>query len=78
MSLRKKVSDLNPGDEGVIDELIQESCSHLQLQEMGILPGRRLRLTRKAPTGAPCIIDVQGCSFVLSKQDASSVLVRLQ
>jgi ferrous iron transport protein A len=47
----------------------------LRLREMGMLPGTRVKLVRKAPLGDPIEIEVRGYHLTLRLQEAEGVVV---
>ena len=72
--MNKSTLKLNPGETGVIVS-IGESQLSPKLLEMGFLPGRRVKLVRKAPGGCPLYLDVQGHFMALRTEEADSILL---
>lgn len=69
-----KLSDLRPGESGVIKEFSDLELS-IKLLEMGCLPGETVLLERIAPFGDPIAIKVSGYQLSLRKEDASTVIL---
>jgi len=45
------------------------------LMSLGLLPGREIRLTHKAPLGDPIAVSFEGCHISLRRCDAAEVEV---
>lgn len=69
-----KLSDLQTGEYGIIDE-IPEGALALKLFEMGCLPGEKVYIKFKAPWGDPIAIKVSGCTLSMRAEDAGQVTV---
>lgn len=54
-----------------------DSFLSLKLIEMGCLPGEMIKLVNIAPFGDPIAIEVSGYLLSLRKQEASTVVVKL-
>lgn len=71
----KPLDMFNPGEEGQICEILQESpCAH-KLMTMGLLPGTKLEVLRIAPLGGPMAIKVNQSQLALRKKDAMHVIM---
>jgi ferrous iron transport protein A len=70
-----KLSELSPGGSAVLRELPASGASFVRLREMGLLPGTRIRLVRRAPLGDPLEIEVRGYRLSLRRDEADHVLV---
>jgi len=69
------LSDLKPGQRGVIDSFSDYELS-LKLLEMGCIPGEIVEVIRIAPFGDPMAIAVSGYVLVLRKNEAITVRVK--
>jgi ferrous iron transport protein A len=69
-----KLSELKPGQRGVIKEFADQGLS-VKLMEMGCLPGAEILFDRIAPLGDPIAITVAGYQLSLRKQEASTIIV---
>lgn len=70
-----KLSELEPGSAAVLREMPSAGMNFLRLREMGMLPGTRLKLIRRAPLGDPLEIEVRGYHLTLRKEEAEHLLV---
>lgn len=68
-----KLSELGPGDSAVLRQLPMSGTAFLRLREMGLLPGTRVRLVRRAPLGDPLEIEVRGYHLSLRREEAERV-----
>lgn len=66
----KKLSELIIGEMAQIGGYMSETAESLRLQEMGLLPGTKLQITRKGATGYPLEIQARGYRLALRKEDA--------
>ncbi len=72
-----RLSDLKPGQEGVIKEF-QNNEIFLKLMEMGCVPGERILLEQIAPLGDPISVNVAGYHLSLRLNEAEHILVELK
>jgi len=72
----KKLSQLKLGQSAVIDSFTDKQMA-LKLLEMGCTPGETVKLDRIAPLGDPIAISVSGYLLSLRKEEASTVLVKV-
>lgn len=70
-----KLSELAPGAAAVLRELPATGAAFVRLREMGLLPGTRLKLVRRAPLGDPIEIEVRGYHLSLRRGEAEHVVV---
>lgn len=70
-----KLSDLTTGAEAVIRRLPSGNPFLVRLREMGVLPGTRITLIRRAPLGDPIEISVRRSMLSLRKQEAELIEV---
>ena len=70
-----KLSELPPGGSAVLSGMPASGASFVRLREMGLLPGTRVRLVRRAPLGDPLEIEVRGYRLSLRRDEADHVLV---
>jgi ferrous iron transport protein A len=77
LNSKRKLSELECGEKGVIDSFTDEEMS-LKLMEMGCLPGDEVMMVFKAPFGDPVCIRISGSGYSLSLrlQEASTVNLR--
>jgi ferrous iron transport protein A len=69
-----KLSEMVPGSTAVLREL-PVGGAFLRLREMGLLPGTRVRLIRRAPLGDPIEIEVRGYHLSLRREEADQIVI---
>lgn len=69
------LAQLVAGDSARILEMPVSGPAFLRLREMGLLPGTKVRLVRKAPLGDPLEIAVRGYNLSLRGTEATSIIV---
>ncbi len=74
MTLR--LSDMKPGQAGVIQEFDDESI-FLKLMEMGCVPGELIHLEQVAPLGDPISVTIAGYRLSLRLNEARHIIVDL-
>jgi len=72
-----KLSDLDIGQSGIVDELAMHIFTTRMLA-MGIIPGKKLTLIRKQPWLGSYYIEVDGHYIGLRVQEAELILIKLQ
>ncbi|MGQ0737999.1 MAG: FeoA family protein [Bacteroidota bacterium] len=72
-----RLSDLKPGQEGVIKEFNNNEI-FLKLMEMGCVPGERILLEQVAPLGDPISVSVAGYHLSLRLNEAEHILVEVK
>ncbi|MBT5925803.1 MAG: ferrous iron transport protein A [Verrucomicrobia bacterium] len=70
------LSDLEQGTSAVIDFIPTGDASMTRLRELGLLPGTRIQLIRRAPMGDPIEISVRGSLISLRKQEADLIEIK--
>ncbi len=68
------LSGCNAGDEGEITEVTADSGAATRLRELGLMPGRRVRVLR---AGSPMILMVNGTRLCVRGAEADAIRVRL-
>lgn len=71
-----KLSQLKPGQEGVIKEF-KDSVIFLKLMEMGCVPGEKIQLEQVAPLGDPISVRVSGYHLSLRRDEADHIFVEV-
>ncbi len=72
-----KLSELSPGEEGVISKILGKSRALRRLMDMGLTPGSRIKVVRKAPLGDPIELEIRGYNLSLRKDEAELILVEV-
>jgi Fe2+ transport system protein FeoA len=70
------LSDLRPGESGVIEELLFAADHALRFLELGLAPGERVRFIRRSPLGGPIEVEVMGVRQGIRLSDAAQIRVR--
>jgi ferrous iron transport protein A len=69
------LADLAVGDAGVVRRVTGERRTVVRLLEMGLVPGTRVELQRRAPLGDPLELRLRGYSLSIRSAEASGVVV---
>ena len=69
------LSDLKPGETGVISGYLSRSTLANRLRELGLVRGSRVTVKRTSPFGDPIEITIRGYCLSLRKKDAGEILV---
>ena len=72
----QKLSELPTGQSAVIVSLPHGVAGLTRLREMGVLPGTKIQLIRRAPLGDPLEISVRGSLLSLRQQEAELIEIR--
>ncbi len=75
MSPPSKLSDLPEGSSAVIASLLAGRSSLTRLRELGLVPGTKVRILRRAPLGEPIEISVRGSTLAMRNQDAAHISI---
>ncbi len=71
-----RLSDLKPGQEGVIKEFNSNEIL-LKLMEMGCVPGERVQMEQIAPLGDPISVSVAGYHLSLRLNEADQIMIEI-
>ncbi len=66
-------AELKLGQTGVVGRVCAEGAVRVRLLEMGLVPGTRMHLVRKAPMGDPFQFEVRGYNLSLRRDEAAWV-----
>lgn len=70
----KKLSELQPGETGIIDSFSKNDI-FLKLMEMGCVPGEMVTVDMIAPLGDPISIRVSGYRLSLRLNEAEHIFI---
>ncbi|BET68818.1 FeoA family protein [Opitutales bacterium ASA1] len=70
-----RLSSLAAGATAQLRKLPAGGTTFLRLREMGLLPGTKIKLVRRAPLGDPIEIEVRGYHLTLRKEEADLIEV---
>jgi len=76
MNMIIRLSQLKPGQEGVIKEFNSNEIL-LKLMEMGCVPGERVLMEQVAPLGDPISVNVAGYHLSLRLNEADHIFVEI-
>jgi len=71
----KRLSDLPTGAQATIAGMPGGERALMRLREMGVVPGTRIQLVRRAPLGDPIEISLRGSLLSLRKSEADLITV---
>jgi len=72
----KPLTELKPGEKGIIISAVSGFGAVRRLAEMGLTPGVQIEVVRKAPLRGPIEIEVRGTRLVLGYGLASRIAVK--
>ena len=72
----KLLSELRVGESGEVVAVNGEGAVRRRLFDMGITPGARVYLRKKAPLGDPIEISLRGYELTLRKAEAAHVEIK--
>ncbi len=73
----RPLSELLPGEKGVIQKLKTKGAIRRRLMDMGFVTGTSVEVEKTAPLGDPVDILVKGCHVSIRKEEAQNVWVEL-
>ncbi|MCB0618719.1 MAG: ferrous iron transport protein A [Saprospiraceae bacterium] len=69
------LQELNEGQEGAIDHFLNEELA-VKLMAMGVLPGSRVRVVRRAGAGNTLYIKVDQLHLAIRKKEAACIVLK--
>ena len=69
----KILSDLTPGQEGIITKVKGYGAFRKRITEMGFVPGVAVRVIKKAPLGDPMEVEIMGYRISLRKNERNLI-----
>ena len=74
--MREQTLDhLKNGESGEVTQVLATGKIKRRLVEMGITPGTRVTVTKRAPLGDPIEIQLRGYKLTIRQQDAQGIRV---
>lgn len=73
--IHKPLSEMKPGDEGVIFSVLANGKIRQRLLEMGFIRGTHLKIERMAPMGDPMELIIRGYHLTLRKEEGQCILI---
>jgi len=74
----KKLSELEPGDTGVVVKIGGSSSTRRRIMDMGVVRGTRVVLIRRAPLGDPVELEIKDYNLSLRKREAENIYIELE
>ena len=71
--MNKVLSELLPGEKGVVTKVIGNSLSKRRIVDMGVVPGTVIEVQKFAPLGDPMEVKVKGFNLSLRKIEAKMI-----
>ena len=75
-SKAKNLTELMPGEEGVLEKLDLPEADAQRLMEMGFVPGHAITPGLSAPGGDPRVFRVDGSEVALRRETARKLLLK--
>ena len=74
----KRLDEFKIGETGLIKKVEGEGRLRRRLFDMGVTPGAKVYLRKKAPLGDPLEVTIRGYELTLRKSEAQSVLLEVE
>lgn len=71
------LSELKKGEDAVIVRVRGKGAIKRRMMDMGVVPGSRINVVRKAPFGDPIEYSIKGYSLSLRKSEAKEIIVEI-
>ncbi len=71
----KKLSEMKPGESGVVRATLGEGWMRKRLLDMGVTKSAPVKFVRRAPLGDPIEVTLRGYALSLRKNEAECVEV---
>ena len=75
--MEKRLDEFRIGDVGTVIMVEGEGRLRRRLFDMGITPGAKVELKKKAPLGDPIEISLRGYELTLRKSEANLVVLKM-
>jgi len=76
--MEKRLSELEPGERGVVVRIEGSSATRRRIMDMGIVRGAEIRVVRRAPLGDPVEFEIRDYDLSLRRRDAENVYIKLE
>ena len=74
----KRLDEFKIGETGLIKKIEGEGRIRRRLLDMGVTPGAKVYLRKKAPLGDPLEITIRGYELTVRKSEAQLVLLEVE
>ena len=75
--MKKKLSELKPGETGIIVEIRGDRILRRRIMDMGLVRNRGIKVIRNAPLGDPVEFEALGYPISLRKDEAKYIIVEV-
>ncbi len=72
-----KLSQISPGTEVIVKRIEGEDLFTQRLQELGLIPGKRIKVLRTSLFQDPLEIEIDNSFYSIRKKDAAKIEVEL-
>jgi ferrous iron transport protein A len=72
------LSDLGPGQFGIVDRLELVADDARRLMELGFLPGAKVLMCRRSPFGDPSVFRIDDSEVALRRETARHIVLRAE
>lgn len=76
--MNKVLSDLLPGEKGIVKKVIGSSMIKRRIIDMGVVTGTVIEVQKFAPLGDPMEVKVKGFNLSLRKAEAQMIELEVQ
>lgn len=76
--MEKTLNNFSIGEEGIVKRVSGEGRIKRRLFDMGITPGAKVYLRKKAPLGDPLEVTIRGYELTLRKNEAENIMVEVE
>ena len=73
----KRLDELEPGDGGIVVNLVGKGPLLRRLLDMGLVIGTKVRVVRRSPLGDPVEFEIRGYNLSLRKEEAKHIFVKM-
>ncbi len=77
-TLEKRLSELKPGEKGIITRVAGSGAVKKRLLDMGLVKGAEITMIRRAPLGDPIEFLLRGYNLSLRKMECDNVYVSVK
>lgn len=77
-SMEKRLSDLEPGEKGIIMRITGAGATRRRMLDMGLVKGTEITVVRRAPLGDPVEFLLKGYNLSLRREEAEKVHVLVE
>ncbi len=74
----KPLSELKPGQKGMISKVGGSGRTHRRILDMGVVPKTGVEVERVAPLGDPIEVRIKGYHLSLRKEEAANIYIEVE